>query len=300
MKMREHLAPRHWPTRILLSIMRLAARLPLPWLLGLGKTIGAVIYRLLPARRRIARINIDLCFPEKTEAERRALCKATFHNVGRAVMETALAWWGPDERLKRLYQIEGLNYLEQARLSGRPVLLLSGHMSCTEIGGRLLAFHTNFQAMYKPAKNKLFDAVMLQQRKRFYYDMVSRKQSRTLLRNLKNGVNTWYAPDQNFGREDTVFAPFFGVPATTLTATSRIAAFADATVIPFFPYRLPDNRGYRLVLGPPLKGFPGESIETDARRVNAVIEAAVRTAPEQYLWVHKRFRLRPPGEAPVY
>lgn len=298
--MRAYLAPRYWPTWLLLGFMRVCARLPFTWLMRVGGFLGNAFYWLSPPRRRIAETNIRLCFPELTPAQRRKIQKACFRNIGISVMETALTWWGKPEKVKTLYQIEGLDHVERARRDNKAILLLSGHMSCTEIGSRQLAFHVPFQAMYKPAKNKLFECVMLAKRSGFYQEMVPRKQSLRMLRNLKQKIPTWYAPDQNFGHDDTVFAPFFGVPAVSLTATARIAGSADAVVIPFFPYRLPDNSGYRLVLGEPLKDFPsGDSVQ-DATRVNRVIEEAVRRAPDQYLWVHKRFRHRPPGEAPVY
>jgi KDO2-lipid IV(A) lauroyltransferase len=294
------LHPRFWPTWILLACMRLCARLPYSWLLFLGTALGRFLRFALPERRRIATTNIDLCFPEKSARERQELVQQSFRSIGIAVMETALTWWGAESRLKKLYTVEGLKHLEQALATGKPVLLLSGHMSCTEIGSRLLALHHRFQAMYKPAKNALYERVMLRQRSRFYHEMVERKNSRQLLRNLKRGVVTWYAPDQNFGREDTVFAPFFGVPATTLTATARIVEFAGATVIPFFSYRLDGSKGYKLVLGKPLENYPSGNELADATRINQLIEAAVRLAPEQYLWVHKRFRIRPPGEKKLY
>lgn len=280
--------------------MRLCALLPYSWLLSLGRALGGLLYIALPERRRIAAVNLELCFPEKTPRERATLVRRCFQSIGIAVMETAFTWWGAEKRFKKLYTIEGLKNLEQAVTAGRPVLLLSGHMSCTEIGGRLLAFHQPFQCMYKPAKNPLYEKIMLHRRSRFFHEMVPRKNSRQLLRNLRQGIVTWYAPDQNFGREDTVFAPFFGVPATTLTATARIVEFAGATVIPFFPYRLEGGKGYKLVLGKPLENFPAGDDLADATRVNLLIEAAVRLAPEQYLWVHKRFRIRPPGEEKLY
>jgi KDO2-lipid IV(A) lauroyltransferase len=294
------LHPRYWFTWILLGCMRICAWLPYPWLLFLGKGLGGLLRLALPRRRRIANINIDLCFPEKSLRERRELARKTFHSMGISVMETALAWWGAEDRLKKLYTLEGIKHLEQAVAAGKPVLLLSGHMSCTEIGSRMLAFHQRFQAMYKPAKNVLYERMMLRQRSRFYHEMVERKNSRQLLRNLKRGIVTWYAPDQNFGREDTVFAPFFGVPATSLTATARIVEFAGATVIPFFPYRLDGSKGYKLVLGKPLEHFPTGDEIADATRINQLIETAARLAPEQYLWPHRRFRVRPNGEKEIY
>jgi KDO2-lipid IV(A) lauroyltransferase len=293
-------APRYWLTWLLLGFMFICARLPYSWLLFIGKSIGGVFFLLSVERRHIARVNIDLCFPELNEIERLRIRKNCFYNMGISVMETALAWWGPAEKIRALYRVEGLKHIEKAVSEDKAVLLLSGHMSCTEIGARQLAFHLPFQAMYKPAKNKLFEAVMAAKRGRFYYEMVPRKQSLRLLRNLKRKIVTWYSPDQHFGHDDTVFAPFFGVPAVSLTATARIVKSTDAIVIPFFPYRLPGAQGYRLVIGAPLRNFPcGDSV-MDATNVNRVIETAIRLAPDQYLWVHQRFRNRPPGEPPVY
>jgi KDO2-lipid IV(A) lauroyltransferase len=297
---RSYLAPRYWPTWALLGFMRLSATLPYGWLLTAGKLFGWASFRLLKYRRYIAQTNIDLCFPGLTPEQRKALCKTCFQNIGTSIFETALAWWGNPDKLKRLYQIEGLEHIKRAQAENKPIILLSGHMSCTDIGATLLAFHLPFQAMYKPAKNALFEAVMQERRSNTYYEMVPRKQSRRLLKNLKNNIATWYGPDQTFGREETVFAPFFGVPTATLTATSRIAKFAHAVVIPFFPYRLPKQQGYRLVLGTPLENFPGDSLLEDATVVNKVIEDGVRVAPGQYLWLHKRFRLRPHGEPELY
>lgn len=298
--MGRYLAPRYWPTWLLLGFMRLCALLSFSWLVRIGGLLGNAFYYLSPSRRRIAQINIGLCFPDLDQAGQRIILKACFRNIGISLMETALAWWWPVEKIKTLYRIEGLHNVERARHDNKAVLLLSGHMCCTEIGARQLAFHVPFQAMYKPAKNKLFESVMLARRSSFYHEMVPRKQSRRLLRNLKQKIPTWYAPDQNFGHDETVFAPFFGIPVTSLTATARIAGSTDAVVIPFFPYRLPDNSGYRLVIGEPLKDFPSGNALQDASRVNGIIEEAVRQAPDQYLWVHKRFRHRPPGEAPLY
>ncbi len=293
-------APRYWPTWLLLGIMRLFALLPYRLLLLLGSGLGMLAYFILPSRRRIVDINLQLCFPERDEQTRQSLSRECFRALGITVMETALAWWGAENKLRKLYQIEGLEYIQQAQKNGQPILLLSGHMASTEIGARLLAFETSFQAMYKPAKNKLFEHVMLYHRNRFYHEMVPRKQSRQLLRNLKNHITTWYAPDQNFGHDDTVFAPFFGTPAITLTATARIAKFANAVVIPFFPYRLPNGQGYKLVISAPLENFPRGDDLVDTTQVNQAIENAVRVMPAQYLWAHKRFRHQPDGKPQRY
>lgn len=294
------ISPRYWPTWLMLALMRMSACLPFHWQLGIGRYLGRLMMRWVPERRRIANINLQLCFSELSIVERLALKKKCFESLGMAVLETGLSWWASETRLRGLCSIEGLEYVEQARQQQKPVLLLSGHMACTDIGGRLLAMHLPFQVMYKRARNRLFDAVMLRARSRTYEKLIDRKETRVLLRGLKQGIVTWYAPDQNFGREETVFAPFFGVPTASLTATARIVKLAGAVVIPFFPYRLENRRGYQLVFGKPLENFPSGDAMEDARRVNAVIEEAVRKAPDQYMWVHKRFRTRPPGEKALY
>ncbi len=297
---KSHTGPRYWSTWLLIGMMRISAWLPYPILLILGTILGKLMYWLLGERRKIAKINLNLCFPELPEKQQKKLQKACFQNIGIAVFETAAAWWGSDKKLHALCRIQGLHHITEAQKQNKSILLLSGHMSCTEIGARLLAMHIPFQAMYKPAKNKLFESFMLKQRSRYYHEMVPRKKSRRLLYNLKHKIITWYAPDQNFGHNETVFAPFFGIPATTLTATARIAGMMDTAVIPFFPYRLPGTQGYQLIIGKPLNNFPTGDNEQDAATVNKVIEDAVRLAPDQYLWVHKRFRIQPPGQKQHY
>lgn len=300
LKVSQYLAPRYWPTWFLLGAMYTSARLPLSAIYAVGVCIGELVYWLMPRRRNIAKTNIRLCFPNLSKAQQSRLVRKCFHSVGKSVLETSLAWWGEDSRLQKLVKIDGLEHIDQALRDNRPVILLSGHMACTEIGGKLLSFHQPFQVIYKPAKNRLLNTFAESKRGNIYTDIVPRKQSRRLLKNLKNKVLTWYGPDQSFGNEDIVFAPFFGVAAATLTATSRLARFADALVLPYFPYRLPDGKGYRLVIHPPLKNFPSNSLVDDAVRVNQIIEDAVRAAPEQYLWLHRRFHHRPDGEPQFY
>ena len=299
-KVSQYLAPRYWPGWLLLGLMYAGAQLPLRLLYAAGTALGELAYRLAPRRRRIAEINIDLCFPELSEQERKKLVRDCFHSTGKTVLEIAYAFWGNQKKLLKITKIEGLEHLQNANRDNRPVLMVGGHMCCVEIVGRVLAYHVPFQVIYKPAKNRLIDEVILKQRLSCHTDVVPHKQSRRMLKNLKKGLITWYAPDQSFGGEDIVYAPFFGVPAATLTATSRLCRFSNAVVVPFFPYRLPGGKGYRMVLQPPLENFPSDSVEDDAARINKLIEDAVRVAPEQYLWLHRRFHRRPKGEAEFY
>jgi len=298
---RAYLAPRHWPTWLGLGLLRLSAFLPYRVQLALGSGIGRLIYRLVPSRRYVARVNVGLCFPDYSRAERERVVKGTFIATAISLFEAALAWWGSDARMKRLYRIEGLENLTAARKQGKGVLLIGGHYTTLEISGRLLSFDCDkVQPIYKRAHNPLFNAVMVRSRLRHCDDLLINSDMRGILRALKRGGVVWYAPDQDFGRERSVFAPFMGVPTATLTATSGLARLSGAPVLPLYSERLPGTEGFLLRIGKPIEPFPsGDEVE-DATRINAAIETQVRRTPEQYLWVHKRFKTRPPGEPGVY
>lgn len=293
-------APRFWPTWAGIALLRVAARLPLAVQLRLGSVLGRLMYRLVPSRRRVAETNIRLSFPELDATERQALVRESFRNAGIGTLEGGLAWWASDALLKPRVSIEGLERLEKAREAGRGVLLLGGHYTTLEISGRLVSYYIpDVCPVYKQARNPAFEAVMAGARARYFDELLTSKDLRTILRALRRGKVVWYAPDQDFGRRNTVFAPFMGVQATSLTITARLAAMSGAPVLPFYSERLPDDR-YLLRIGAALEGFPsGDDVE-DARRVNAAIEEQVRRTPAQYLWIHRRFKTRPPGEAPIY
>jgi KDO2-lipid IV(A) lauroyltransferase len=299
--LRPFLAPRHWPMWLGLGLLRLCALLPYPALLLLGGGLGRLMYRLIPKRRHIARTNLRLCFPELDETAREKLVRATFRAAAISVFENALSWWGGERRLRRLYRIEGLEHYAAARAQGKGVILLGGHYTTLEISGRFLAFHIDgLQPIYKRAHNPLYEAVMVRQRRRLFDDLLQSTDMRTIVRNVKAGKTVWYAPDQDFGRERSVFAPFFGVATATLTTTARLARLTGAPVLPYVSERLPGAQGYRIALLPALEGFPGGDDLADATRVNAVLEQQVRAMPEQYLWIHRRFKTRPEGEPDLY
>ncbi|MBW6475453.1 MAG: LpxL/LpxP family Kdo(2)-lipid IV(A) lauroyl/palmitoleoyl acyltransferase [Chromatiales bacterium] len=298
---RDYLAPRYWPTWLGLGMLRLGLLLPYPALMRLGSGLGRLLYYLLPERRHIAATNLRLCFPELSPAECRQLLKRNFAATSTAVFEGALSWWGSDTRLRRHYRIEGLEHLETARAQGKGVILLGGHYTTLEISGRFLAFHVaGLQPIYKPAKNPLFEAVMAASRKRLFDDLLPSSEMRRIVRQLKHGKVVWYAPDQDFGRKQAVFAPFFGVATATLISTARLARLSGAPVVPYYSERLPGSQGFVIRLLPALEAFPSGDDVQDASRVNAIIEEQVRRVPEQYLWTHKRFKTRPEGEAGVY
>ncbi len=294
------LAPRYWGTWLALGLLRLLIIPPYRWQVRIGAGLGWLLYHLGRSRRRITEINIARCFPQLSAAEQTRLVKRTFRAAGIAVPETALAWWGKDEVLAPLVEIEGLEHLQDALKAGKGALLLGAHFTSLEISGRLLARYQPCYAMYRRHNNPLFEAVIKHSRETHLEGLIERHDMRHMIRTLRKGGVVWYAPDQDFGTHSSVFAPFFGIQTASLVMTSKLAKVSGAPVLPFFSQHTEGNRGYRLTILPALKDFPSGDDVADATRVNTIIEAQVRKAPEQYLWLHRRFKTRPEGEAPFY
>ena len=298
---RSLLAPRHWPAWLGVAVIWLIARLPLAASRWLGRCAGELVRRIPSARRRIAAANIALCFPELDAAARQALIDANLRDIGQMMIEFALGWMASDRRTASLpTRIEGLEHLEEARAGGKGVLLVGGHFSHLELCARLVSQRMRIAGMYRRMDSTVFEWVVLRARLHYADAMFDKDDIRGTVKYLRNGGTLWYAPDQDMRSKETVFVPFFGVPAATITATHHLARMSGAVVIPFFHRRLPGNQGYVLRLGAPLADFPGSDVRDDTARVNTCIEQMVREAPEQYLWVHKRFKTRPPGQPPVY
>ena len=298
---RSLLSPRHWPAWIGVGVIRLIARLPYPVLMRLGRWLGGIAMRIDSARRPVAEANIALCFPELDARQQAELVDAHLRDIGLMLVEFALGWMGSDEAITQLpFTIEGLEHLERARAEGRGVLLVGGHFSHLELCARLVSQRIRIAGMYRRMDSAVFEWAVLRARLHYAEAMFEKDDIRGTVKYLRNGGTLWYAPDQDMRSKDNVFVPFFGVPAATITATHHLARMGNAVVIPFFHRRLPGNAGYALRLGAPLEGVPSADVVEDTARVNTCIEQMVREAPEQYLWVHKRFKTRPPGLPPVY
>ena len=294
------LAPRHWPAWLGLGLIWLAARLPYALLRRLGHGLGALAARLMPARRRVAARNLELCLPQLDAKEREALLEANLRDSGLMLIEFALAWMGPAHAIGRIpVRFDGLHHLAAARAAGRGVLLVGAHFSHLEMCARLVSQRIAIAGMYREHDDAAFEWAVKRARLRYADAMFTKDELRASVRYLKAGGTLWYAPDQDMRGKDSVFAPFFGVPAATITATHHLARLSGAAVIPFFHRRL-DDGGYAIRLEAPLAEFPSSDAAADTARVNACIERMVREAPSQYLWMHKRFKTRPPGEADVY
>ncbi|MFC7302167.1 lysophospholipid acyltransferase family protein [Cognatiluteimonas weifangensis] len=276
------------------------ARLPQPWLLRLGAVSTWLLAPLLGRRRRYARRNLALCFPELDAHAQRRLLRATLRATVTGVLESLRAWFAPAAALRGLVAVEGLEHLAAARADGRGVLLLTGHMPHLELGGRLLSetLGAPIDIVVRHNNRACLERFIDAARRRAFAATIGKKDVRGLLRALSQGRLVAYAGDQDFSYQHA-FVPFFGVPAATLAAIPQLAARGNASVLPYWCQREADGR-YRLRIGPPWRGWPSGDAAADAARYMAELERVVRRHPEQYLWVHRRFKTRPPGQPDLY
>lgn len=287
-------AIRYWPTHIGLGLLWLICHgLPYTAIVRLGKWLGRLVMRVSGRRRHIAETNLTLCFPEQSQEERSELLARHFESLGVGLLTTGMAWWSSDRRLRSLAEIEGLEHLQQVIAMGKGAILLSAHFSDLEMSGRLLSLFHPFAVMYRTHENPVIEQAFRRNRELRFSAAISRGDVRQMIKTLKRNQAVWYAPDQSYSDPNSTLAPFFDVPASTNLGTSRLAKVSGAPVVPFFGYRLAGSQGYRLVILPPLADFPSDDVAADTARINKVIEAAVREAPEQYFWVHRRFKNRP-------
>ncbi|NHA16138.1 LpxL/LpxP family Kdo(2)-lipid IV(A) lauroyl/palmitoleoyl acyltransferase [Thioalkalivibrio sp. XN279] len=290
------LAPRYWPVWLALGAVRLLVALPYGAQRIAGRIIGRTALVFARQRRAIAARNLELAFPELDAAARRELLRRHFESLGMSIIETGMCWWASDARISRLVEVSGLEHAEAALAAGHGAIMLTGHFTTLDLGGRFLTRVAPVSAMYRPHRNPLFEEIMRRGRERSARQAFVKTDVRAMIRALRTNHLVWYAPDQAHKRgKYSAVVPFFGVPAPTNTATSAFARLGQAPVIPFFPVRLPGRGGYRLEILPPLKDFPGSDPDADALRINHLLEERIRLCPEQYLWVHRRFK--PAGAA---
>jgi len=297
---RDLLHPRYWLTWLMIGLWWLVVQLPYPVLMALGRGIGKVLYLFGGSRRGITERNIELCFPQESAAAREQLVRENFANYGMGLFEVPVAWWWSDKRLDRILHIRGLEHIRD--LDGQGALLMAMHFTHLELGGQALARHVSADVMYRRHKNAVYEYVQTRGRKvrSPMSTAYPRKDVRGVTRALRNGRVVWYAPDQDMGANGSVFVPFFGVEAATLTATAKFAQLGKARIVPFSHFRRADGTGYDVEVHPPLENFPTGDDRADARFINGIIEGFVRRHPEQYLWAHRRFKTRPPGQPSLY
>ncbi len=284
---------------LVVGLLRLLAFLPFKAGLAFGRGLGSLIYRLASRRRKIAEVNISLCFPELSPCEQNQLVKNVFKANAVGFIETAWAYWGDEQAFRNRTTIIGQDLLQQALEKGKGVILLGAHFSTLDLGGLLFSFAgVPFDCVYRPHNNPVMDHWICKKRSRFT-KVVDRKKFRELMRDLRQNRGVWYAPDQDFGSKGAVFVPFFGQQAATIVATSKMVRLNDSPILMLAHYRNADNSGYTVELTE-MPDFPTGDETRDAELVNLAIENAVRKAPEQYMWIHKRFKTQPDGRHKLY
>ena len=290
--------PKFFPTWLIIGLMIAVARLPFNVQVLLGKYVGKLLYRVLKKHRAIASINISNCFPHKNRYQVKDLVKQNFEAIGVSFFETADAFFASNKKIEKISTVRNQHYLTNALENGQSVILLSGHFLPLMLGGRVLLLKHTIANIYRPQNNKLFDDLM---RRRFVKNgalMIKTKDTRSMLKAIKSGMPIWYAPDQDLGNKNSVFAPFFNIPTATTNATSRLAKTPNTKVIPFLFIRT--NNGYELSFEKPIKDYPDKDETLNAAKTNEILEAQILRAPEQYLWIHRRFKTRPDGESNYY
>ena len=289
---------RWWPSRLAVALFWLLHWLPLPCLRGLGWLIGQLLHAFGRERRMVALTNLRLCFPELSEEERASIARRHFVAFARAFLDRSFGWWASPARLRQLIRLSGGEHLQDPQ--GRPVIILAPHFVGLDAGGTMMTLTTPLVSVYSNQKNPIFHRLLLAGRLRFNQPLLLSRQDgmRRVVRALQDGYPFYYLPDMDFGPRESVFSPFFGVPAATIPALSRLVRLTGARVVPCITRQVAD--GYEVELQPAWENFPGESIEADTDLMNRFIESEVRKMPEQYFWLHKRFKTRPPGEERFY
>lgn len=287
-------------TRLGVFLLWLLHPLPLPVLALIGNSVGVLLYLLAGERRMVATTNLRLCFPQMGEAERARLVRRNFMAFGRSLIERNILWWSSGERIQKLVRVEGLEHFEAVK--GHPAILLMPHFVAMDAGGQWIAQQIDTVCMYSNQKNLYLTDLLLEKRCRFGKQRLYSRQEglRPIIRGMKENLPFIYPPDQDQGIKDGAFIPFFGVLAATMTSVPRIARMTGAKIVPSITRMLPGGKGYVLTFYPAWENYPSGDDVADARRMNEFIEQRVLEMPEQYFWLHKRFKTRPEGEARFY
>lgn len=298
---RSFLHPRYWLTWVGLGAFWLFMQLPYPVIIRVGSGAGRLCLRLLKRRARIADRNLELCFPELSPHERQVLVQRNFDSLGMALVETGMAWFWPDNRVRKWFDVEGLANLQRAQQNKRGVMVVGVHFMSLELGGRVMGLCQPMMATYRPHNNPLMEWVQTRGRMRSNKAMLDRRNLRGMVSALKSGEAVWFAPDQDYGPKGSTFAPFFAVnSAATTNGTYVLSRLSGAAILTITMIRKPGYAGYTLYIEPELQDYPIDDEAAAAAWINRVIEREILRAPEQYLWIHRRFKTRPEGEASLY
>jgi len=294
------LHPRHWFSWFAVLLLRIIALLPFKLKMMAGSAFGKIAYRLLKHRRHVTTTNIALCFPEKSAAEQEQLVKDIFVANGVGFFEIAWAWWANPKSLKHRFSVEGLDVLKTATANGQGVLLIGGHYTHLDLAGLMVNMVADMDVIYRKNNDPVFEHVITEGRKRVFKNVLERSDMRTIVKKLRQGRVVWYSPDQDHGIQHSVFAPFFGIQTATVTATAKLMKMGKATAVFVAHKRDLTSNQYTVTFSKPQQTFPTGEDVTDATIINQMIEHSIRQQPDQYMWVHRRFKTRPEGEPSVY
>lgn len=295
------LYPRYWLNWLGIGLLYVLVLLPYPWLLAIGKWLGRLSLRFMKRRAAITRRNLELSFPAISLSTREEWLVKNFESTGLALIETGMAWFWPDWRIRKWFSVVGIEHLEKAKQSNNGILLLGLHFMTLELGARAIGLENPGVGVYRPHNNLFMDWLQTWGRLRSNKYMLDRRDVKGMIRALKQGEMVWYAPDHDYGPRNSVFVPLFAVEkAATTIGTSILMRTTRATLLPFVPRRNADGSGYTLIIQPPIEGFPMDDEVAAAAFINKQIEQEIMLAPDQYMWLHRRFKTRPPGEESLY
>lgn len=294
------LHPKYWPSWLLIGFMRLMACLPWGMQKAIARALSWILFRLARERRHIVDVNLRLCFPQWDEAVRKKKSREVFFNNALGLIETANGYYLPAKILRNTVEVRGIEKLQEAKARGKGVLLLGAHYSHLDLGGVFISLYAPIFCIYRPHNNALMDAFILKNRKEFCKGMVDRRDMRGIARALKQGEIVWYPPDQDYGGRHSVYAPFFGVNAATITATSRLARINHSPVLTIAYRRDGGKRHYYLDIDYLDEAFPTGDDVADATLVNRALETLISRAPTQYMWTHRRFKSQPDAKGALY
>ncbi|NKF50735.1 LpxL/LpxP family Kdo(2)-lipid IV(A) lauroyl/palmitoleoyl acyltransferase [Shewanella sp. WXL01] len=291
--------PKYWLMWFAVGMMRLTLLLPLRWQMKMGAALGRAVQKLVKGRSKTARRNLELCFPNMTTEQQQQLLDANFEETGKAVFDTINAWWWSDAKIQRHMTIKGKEHVTNNIDNGTGVILFAVHCLPLEMGARIFGQFQPGIGVYRPHDNPVMEYLQVKGRLRSNKGLVPKRDLRQMVKSLRKPDVIWYTADQDFGPSSAVFIPFYAVDqAATITGATTLAKLGRAKVLPFFVERNQDDTGYNIEIMPALDNFPGEDEVSDAIRGNKIIEQIIDKNPSQYMWLHRRFKTRPP-EAPA-
>mgnify|MGYP000029345859 FL=1 len=290
--------PKYFLTWILILLMRVGVFVPFRLQVFFGKIIGKLIYPVMTELRKTAYSNISNCFPDKKQPQVTLLVKQHFEAIGISLFETANAYYASDKKIKKMLIINNEQHFTEALKKEGGIILLCSHFMPLMLGSRALSIKHTIANIYRPQNNKLFDQVMVKSYVKNGAVMIKSTDTRSIIKAINNSLPIWYAPDQDLGKNNSIFAPLFGIQTATALATSRLAKNNNTRVIPYSFIRT--KHGYEMSFDKPLKNYPSGDVIKDASKTNQILEKQILKNPEQYLWIHRRFKTRPEGEENFY